>query len=242
MKILIIEDNLDLLTVLSKQIELSFNYNIDVANDGITASDLIKANPYDVIILDIILPNIDGLSLLEQVKAPNSLNAKAFVIVATGVSHTSLIDSSSKLGANYFITKPYEFSTIESILNICKKITNNSPLASNKENYSQIDSINHFSYNYLKNNNVREHLKGYNLINQAFQYIVDAENIHDIRVTKDVYPYLAKINNTDVSSIERNIRNAIKDIPTNEGTKKTSNFSFLLKMRKEYFVNRNMYK
>lgn len=234
MKILIVEDNEDLMNTLTKQLLLSSQYEIDSTNNGSKALELINSKVYDVIILDIILPNIDGLKLLERIKIPNSINFATFIIVTTGITHPSIIKNVEGLGANYFLTKPYEFQTIKSILNISQRLNRSS-----NYNHKPPTFIDDFTNEYLAKYKIREHLKGYNLITQAFKYLIEIDSTFDVRVTKDIYPYLAKLNNTDTANIERNIRNAITQGNSNIKENNLSNFSFLLKMRKEYFLTNN---
>ncbi len=231
MKILFIEDNTDLATSMKHHFELQGYTKVDYCNTGSKALSKIASIKYDLIILDIILPDIDGLVVLDKLKAPNSINSKSFVIITTGITHETLIENASKLGANYFVAKPYQFSNLVNILEVVRKILNitSTPCISN-------ENIDIFCDNYLRDYNINENLKGYSLIIQAFNYLISNVNDQNLRITKDIYPFLAKSNSTDVTNIERNIRNAVNSsLLANE--QHLTNLSFLLKMKKSYYLS-----
>ncbi len=231
MKILFIEDNLDLATSIIHQFELCGFNNIDYCSTGKQAVFTLNETKYDIIILDIILPDIDGLMILEKIKQKSCVNNNSFIIITTGITHNSLIENASSLGANYFISKPYQFSNLLNTITVIKKILNIPTSKINKTN-----ELNLFCDNYLGSYNINENLKGYNLIIQAFSYLVTNESSQTLRITKDIYPQLAKANCTDVSNIERNIRNALNSSRV-ACEQNLTNLSFLLKMKKTYFLS-----
>lgn len=233
MRILIVEDNEDLAFNSKKQLlMISSNTSVDVSLNGKDAIELLNQNIYDILLLDIVLPDIDGLELLRFVRGNSSKNKDIFIIITTGITHNSLIENANKLGADYFITKPYQIQTVNSAIEIFKKIKNLPETLPNKDL-----ELEYFAYNYLSDLKIPLHLKGYGLLVTAFKYIVMTDNAQNIRITKDIYPYLAKHSNTDISNVERNIRNAIASGTYTDDSDKLSNLSFLLKMRKSYYTS-----
>ena len=110
-KILVIEDE----TLMNRTIEFQLKkdgYEVDTALDGKSGIAKIEANPYDLIILDIMLPYVNGLEILAKIKQNDSRKYIPVIIIsATGLEDTVL--EGFKLGANDFITKPFilpEFS------------------------------------------------------------------------------------------------------------------------------------
>ena len=67
MKILLVEDDLDLVKVLNKILILN-GYIVDCANDGIEALDYLRINSYDLVIMDIMMPRLDGISTLKKIR------------------------------------------------------------------------------------------------------------------------------------------------------------------------------
>src|SRR5262249_35800230 len=87
-------------------------YNVFTAPDGRTAVDILAAEAIDVLILDINLPDINGLQLLEQVGA----NKDLVTVIITAYEDVRTAVEAMKKGAFDYITKPFEFSRLENIV------------------------------------------------------------------------------------------------------------------------------
>ena len=112
-KVLMIDDNVELVKMVKEY--FSNHENIDIsldAYDGVEGMKLIKENQndYDVVILDLIMPKKDGVSVLEEMKQEN-IDKK--VIVLTSYNTQDMIRKVSELGIVYFILKPFELSELE---------------------------------------------------------------------------------------------------------------------------------
>lgn len=110
-RILVIEDE----NLMNRTIEFQLKkdgYEVDTAFDGKSGMAKVDANEYDLIILDIMLPYLNGLEILAKMKQNDQKkNIPVIIISATGLEDTVL--EGFKLGANDFITKPFilpEFS------------------------------------------------------------------------------------------------------------------------------------
>ncbi len=109
MRILIVEDERDLNYILNKGLRKS-GYAVDSAYDGQEALDLYHANQYDLIILDLNLPKIDGLEVLKEIRK-NDLNTKVMILSAQ-----SAIEERVKgldMGANDYLIKPFDFRELD---------------------------------------------------------------------------------------------------------------------------------
>ena len=114
--ILLAEDeqlNIDLI----KEFLVNENYVIDVVLDGLEAWKMLENNPqrYDVILLDRMMPNLDGISLLGKIKAHDTLKITP-VILQTALSGTEEVQSGLAAGAYYYLTKPYNRNVLLSII------------------------------------------------------------------------------------------------------------------------------
>lgn len=232
MKILMVEDNEDLALNFKRQMMMSSTVSVDVSHNGSTAFELLNKNEYDILILDIVLPDIDGLDLLTSVRNNKCKNKDIFVIVTTGITHGTLLENAKSLGANYFVAKPYNFKTISNAIEVFRKLKKLPETTVSKDL-----ELERFAADYLDDLEVPIHLKGYDLIVLAFKLIITSKNSDSLRITKDIYPYLAAVTNTDVKNVERNMRNAVSNSAYYESTKRNSNFSFLLTMKKAYYLN-----
>ena len=119
-KILIVEDDKQvrrLLTVLVRGAEIE----IDEAADGVEALEKIDAKTYDLVILDRMMPRLDGLEVLKSMRSRDELKATPVILVSAKVEDKDLLDGYGA-GANYYIPKPFEprdlIHSIELILDI----------------------------------------------------------------------------------------------------------------------------
>ena len=89
------------------------DYYVEVAHDGREALRKIEENPYDVMILDVVMPNIDGLEVLRRVK---ETHPDMDVIMVTGLSQVDTVMQARKLGARDFISKPFEPDELKQVV------------------------------------------------------------------------------------------------------------------------------
>jgi DNA-binding response OmpR family regulator len=105
MKILIVEDEPKVASFIKKGLEEN-NYDADIAYDGLTAEKLVRSNRYDLFILDIIIPGINGLDLCRKLKEINS-NIPVLMLTALGTTDDKI--SGFEAGASDYLVKPFEF-------------------------------------------------------------------------------------------------------------------------------------
>jgi two-component system, OmpR family, alkaline phosphatase synthesis response regulator PhoP len=105
MRLLVVEDEKRIADFLSRGLQ-GAGYAVDVANDGASALDLIHAADYDLIILDLMLPGIDGLDVCRHLKAnPKTQHIPVILLTARGQAED--IAMGMELGADDYITKPF---------------------------------------------------------------------------------------------------------------------------------------
>ncbi len=104
LRMLCVDDNTDLLRSLKEQF-IAENFDVDTAEDGDIALELIKNNRYDIVLLDVKMPKIDGLTTLKEMKKISRL---PHVIMLSAVDDLEIAKECIKLGANDFISKPYD--------------------------------------------------------------------------------------------------------------------------------------
>jgi DNA-binding response OmpR family regulator len=105
MKILIVEDEKKVASFIKKGLEEN-NYDADIANDGLEGEKLSHINNYDLFILDIIVPGINGLDLCRKLKKQNP-NTPVLMLTALGTTDDKIIGFEA--GANDYLVKPFEF-------------------------------------------------------------------------------------------------------------------------------------
>lgn len=114
-KILIVDDEIQLIQLLKSELEETERYVVDLAFDGAEAINLLQKNIYDAILLDIKMPRISGIEVLKflQENYPNTQ-----VIILSRFSDVKTVVQTIKLGAYEFVGKPYE---IDELLNVLER-------------------------------------------------------------------------------------------------------------------------
>ena len=102
-RILVVDDEASIRDLLSKTLKFA-EYEVDVAPDGRSALERMRIYPYDLLIVDLKMPGMDGLSLIRQVK---QLNSDMPVIIITGFSTESSAIDAVNLGVAGYLTKPF---------------------------------------------------------------------------------------------------------------------------------------
>lgn len=103
-KIAIIDDERDILEVLEKFLSRSEKFDIEIFLDPVTGLNAVQSGKYSLILLDIMMPKISGINLLEDVKKKQP---DIKVIMMTAYSTIDKVIASNKLGADDYVTKPF---------------------------------------------------------------------------------------------------------------------------------------
>lgn len=204
-RVLIVDDNKELI----KMIKEYFNDHADIkivleANDGAEGMRLIdkRKDEFDLIILDLIMPNKDGISVLEFMKE-KQIDKK--VIVLTSYNTQDMIRKVSELGVSYFILKPFELQDLERrITEVVEGVKFAGKTIDVYHNNLQISIT-----KTLHELGVPSHIKGYQYIREGVTLVYENPDVVG-GITKELYPEVAKRYNTTVSRVERAIRHAIE--------------------------------
>lgn len=215
-KVAIADDNERMLKMLESLIssdnELEF---VGKASNGEEAYEIIKKNKPDVMLLDIIMPKMDGLSVMEKVNKDEDITKLPAFIIMSAVGQEAITEDAFRLGANYYIMKPFDQDTLMSRIeyikdNIGKRLTNYkkiNPLESKKEYIEK--NLESDVTDIIHELGVPAHIKGYQYLRDGIMMVVnDMDMINSI--TKVLYPTIAKKNATTSSRVERAIRHAIE--------------------------------
>ena len=204
-KILMIDDNKNLVNMIGEYFKDHQTIHlVDVAYDGKEGFDKIKENKdaYDVILLDLIMPNKDGMYVLEEMKK-NDIHKN--VIVETSYNASETIRQVSENGVNYFLLKPFDLKDLEKrIMNFCTDKTLESKNIDFYHNNLQISIT-----KILHELGIPSHIKWYQYIREAIGIIYEHPEVIG-GITKELYPELATKFDTTVSRVERAIRHAIE--------------------------------
>lgn len=208
-QVLITDDNRNFCSLLKEALDQDDSFEVvGVANDGLRSVELIESTQPDVVVLDIIMPLLDGLGVLERVKELD-LEKKPKFIVMSAVGHDDITFRAINLGASYYVVKPFDLK--EFLRRLKQFMTEVELNPKNDVSYKVLskDELISVTTNALKRLGVPPHIKGYLYLRDAIQIVVD-----DMRalgkVTKFIYPTIAEKYDTTPSRVERAIRNAIE--------------------------------
>ncbi len=204
-KMLVVDDNALLVDVIkdyfsnSNDIEVSYT-----ASNGEEAIDILtNQNDIDMVLLDIVMPKKDGIYVLEEMHT-RGIDKK--VIVETGCDTEDMIHMIGRLGASYFISKPYDMKDLEKRIYALKDLT--TPDMNKIVDFVD-NSLQTTITKMLHELGIPSHIKGYQYIREGITLLYyDTDLIGSI--TKKLYPELAKRYATTSSRVERAMRHAIE--------------------------------
>ncbi len=113
-KILVVDDSLFMRTILREK--LSKKYKISEAGNGAESLEKFKKEKPDLVLLDIVMPDVTGVDILRSLI---KINPDARVIMVTAVGQDAVIEECKKLGARDYIIKPFEEETVASTVERC---------------------------------------------------------------------------------------------------------------------------
>ena len=213
-KVAIVDDNSELVKMMEEY--LSNHGEIEVistATNGKQCLKMLEEHVPDVLLLDIIMPHLDGLAVLETMhENPEFSNVQ--VIMLTAFGQEDVMKQAVELGASYFMLKPFEFDRLALKILQCagKKVEKQKRVSilqgskPQKLDQRQLDAT---ITAIIKEIGVPAHIKGYAYLREAIQMVyLDVELLGSI--TKVLYPDIAKKFDTTPSRVERAIRHAIE--------------------------------
>ena len=109
MRILVIEDEKELCDSIKEGLILD-GYEVDACYNGLDGEDMATVETYDLILLDLTLPNMDGMEILQSVRSQNAL--VPILILSARVQTEDKVEGLDR-GANDYLTKPFDFSELE---------------------------------------------------------------------------------------------------------------------------------
>lgn len=181
------------------------------ADNGEAAVEIIEKKMPDVILLDIIMPKLDGIGVLEKLKDA-TLPKKPAIIMLSAMGQEKVCEEAMELGASYFILKPFD---TDMVIRKIKQVNANPAVGktgilrkerSNGITKNQLEII---VTNMIHEIGVPAHIKGYQYLRDSILMAVyDMDMLNS--VTKQLYPAIAERFHTTSSRVERAIRHAIE--------------------------------
>ncbi|MFS1512235.1 sporulation transcription factor Spo0A [Chengkuizengella sp. SCS-71B] len=217
-QVLLADDNREFTNLLSEYISEQEDMEVmGVAFHGEEVIDLIEQGKTpDVLIVDIIMPHLDGLGVLEKLRELN-ISPQPKIIMLTAFGQENITQKAVQLGASYYILKPFDFDVLS---NRIRQLVNHSSVVSSrssqppssKQNIVPIAKTKNLDANItsiIHEIGVPAHIKGYQYLREAITMVY--KNIEILgSITKTLYPAIAEKYKTTPSRVERAIRHAIE--------------------------------
>jgi len=220
--VLIADDNNEFAMTLSSYLEKEEDMEvIGMARDGNEAYEMIQGTNPDIVLLDVIMPHLDGLGVLEKIGQSDN-KKKPLCIMLSAVGQDKITQKAIELGAQYYVVKPFDINLLIKRIKEVKyyqptQFKNNLIGREIKAKYIDIspeknkeeDNLEALVTNVIHEVGVPAHIKGYQYLREAIMMVVnDIEVINQI--TKQLYPQIASKYKTTPSRVERAIRHAIE--------------------------------
>jgi two-component system response regulator (stage 0 sporulation protein A) len=212
-KVCVVDDNKELVGLLEDYISSQDDMEVvGIAHNGQDCLDMLSTTDPDVLVLDIIMPHLDGLAVLERLRELKK-GVLPNVIMLTAFGQEDVTTKAVELGASYFILKPFD---MENLGNHIRQVSGNSNSITRKSSNSYRSQSEQKPKNLdtcitsiIHEIGVPAHIKGYLYLREAISMVYnDIELLGSI--TKVLYPDIAKKFNTTASRVERAIRHAIE--------------------------------
>ncbi len=213
LNVAIADDNQKILDVLENIISMDKELNlVGKAKNGEEMCQIIKDRQPDVVLLDLIMPKMDGLTVMEQVNRDHSVNKRPYFIVITAVGQERITEDAFNKGANYYVMKPFNNEVLlDRIKSVRKMFRNNEKKNENGrlEGTARGEDLENRVTNMLHEIGIPAHIKGYHYLRDAIIMAVKDMDVLNA-ITKILYPTVAKKYQTTSSRVERAIRHAIE--------------------------------
>ncbi|EEG78308.1 sporulation transcription factor Spo0A [Dethiobacter alkaliphilus] len=207
LKVFVADDNREFSDLLVEYLEQQPDIDIvGKAYNGKETMELIADNPPDVLLLDIIMPHLDGLGVLEQI---GSMDARPKVIMLTAFGQEDITRKAVELGASYYILKPFNMDVLVERIRLLGNGQAPAPSVSTLSRPVKRSSLESDVTNIIHEIGIPAHIKGYHYLREAIMMVVEEVDLLG-SVTKILYPRIAEKYDTTSSRVERAIRHAIE--------------------------------
>lgn len=216
----IADDNRQTLNLLGEILEKEEGIQVvGKADNGEDAYNMIVRTNPDIVLMDVIMPRLDGISVMEKVKSNTHMKGCPSFIMVTAASSQDVTEDAFRLGANYYIMKPFSREVVIDKIHRVSRGRMKGPAGdqvAERRVQPYLDKAAYMEQNLetdvtqmLHEIGIPAHIKGYQYLRDAIIMSVrDTEMLSS--VTKILYPTIAKKHQTTPSRVERAIRHAIE--------------------------------
>ena len=212
-RVVVADDNIQLRDMVAEYLQEQNGIEVVcTAGDGVETLRLVTECEPDVLVCDLIMPQMDGYAVLERLQAMK-LSKQPGVIALTALGRDDFISRAVNLGVNYYMVKPFDFMMLaqrvyeaageslrpESVG--AKMIHEQAPVSA--------ETLEERIANLFLTVGIPAHIKGYQYLREAVRMVIEKPEMMS-RITKELYPGIARKFGTTSSKVERAIRHAIE--------------------------------
>lgn len=196
-KIMLADADLDACGMLQEALEQTGRFTVvAVTGDGSEVLPLVSSTKPDILVLDLVLPGLDGMNIMQRLEGDD----RPVILATASIATHDVISQAGDLGASMFVRKPYlEDAMVENLLRLAEKADPKLHAPGLEELVTSI----------IHEVGVPAHIKGYQYVREAIMITVEDMDVIN-SVTKVLYPEVAKRYHTTPSRVERAIRHAIE--------------------------------
>ena len=207
-RVMLADDNRGMLKLLSEYLGRQPDIEVVAAvSDGMEIPEAVIRHAPDILVLDIIMPRRDGFMTLEKLNEPD-FPIKPRVIVLTGLARDDFIMRAIRLGVSYYMVKPFDMQLLYA--RIVEVAGERAEVALPvKEAAGEGESLDERITNLFLTLGIPAHIKGYQYLREAVRMVVANHDVIN-RITKELYPAIARTFDTSPSKVERAMRHAIQ--------------------------------
>ncbi|MEA4883427.1 MAG: sporulation initiation factor Spo0A C-terminal domain-containing protein [Clostridia bacterium] len=196
-RILLVDDNVDFTRVTAEYLGIQPDMEVvGIAHDGVEGLEMAARISPDLILLDLIMPHLDGIGVIEHLRHASIPN-RPCVIVLTAVGQEAVVSRMIAAGADYYIMKPFDFGVLTDRI---RRFTSVPPDSARPEIY--VTSL-------LHEMGIPAHLLGHAYLRDAILMALDEGQVSG-NVTRVIYPTIAASRGATPSRVERAMRHAIE--------------------------------
>lgn len=220
LNVAIADDNERILTMLDEVLTADDDITVvGTARNGEQAYEMILDKKPDVVLLDLVMPGIDGLGVMDKVHAEKNAEPMPSFIIISGIQNESVAENAMSAGATYYIMKPFDnFTLLNRVKQLGRRgydmrpqlLTQSTALKEPAFIYGgQGKSLEQYVTSVIHEIGVPAHIKGYQYLRDAIIMCVNDMDLLN-SITKALYPSIAKKHVTTPSRVERALRHAIE--------------------------------
>lgn len=203
-QVLIADDNREFCELLRQFLQEQPDFEVvGAVHNGLQVLDSLGKTQPDVLILDIIMPHLDGIGVLERI-SEMGLSPRPKIVILTAFGHEHITQRTVDLGADYYILKPFSLEVLTNRVRQMVSATRPQPMPVQSARSLDIEVT-----NIIHEVGIPAHIKGYHYLREAILMVVERVDLLGA-VTKELYPNIAIKYKTTASRVERAIRHAIE--------------------------------